>query len=145
MRLVVVVLMWSAAASVIAQSGHAFKSVDADGAVSYSDTRPTTEASVEQINIGGDSKAIEAQGQQRVQELNAASERLAKERAEEAQARGEYQTRLAEAREEIAEAERNLATTRQSRKHATPERIALAEQRVHLARQRMREVQSAGP
>ncbi len=145
MRLILVVLMWSAAASVFAQSGHAFKSVDADGTVSYSDTRPATAASVEEINIGGDSTAIEEQGQQRVQELNAVSERIAKERADEAQTRRAYQTRLAEARQEVAEAERNLVSTRQSRKHATPERIALAEQRVHLARRRMREVQSAGP
>ena len=68
MRLVLVLLMWSAAASVFAQSGHAFKSVDADGTVSYSDTRPATAALVEEINIGGDSTAIEEQGQQRVSE-----------------------------------------------------------------------------
>ena len=145
MRLVLAVLMWSAAACVFAQSSQAYKSVHADGSVSYSDTRPETASSVEEMTIYPNSAAIEERGKQRVQELSSIGERLAKERADEAQARREHQTRLAEVRQEVADAERNLVTARESRKHATPERIGLAEQRVHLARRRFREVQSAGP
>ncbi|GMQ96159.1 MAG: hypothetical protein BMS9Abin14_671 [Gammaproteobacteria bacterium] len=144
MRLVLAVLIWSAAASVFAQSSHAYKSVHPDGSVSYSDTRPESAASVEEMTIYQNSAAIEEQGKQRVQEMSSIGERLAKERAHEAQARREYQARLAEARQEVTDAERGLVTARESRKNATPERMALAEQRVHLARRRLREVQSAG-
>ena len=145
MRMVVAFLMWSLAASVVAGSGRAYKSVNADGSVSYSDTRPATAVSVEKMAIFQNSAAIEEQGRQREQELSSIGERLAQERADEAQARREYQTRLADVRQEVADAERNLVTAQQSRKNATPERIGLAEQRVHLARRRLREVQSAGP
>ena len=144
MRLVLAVLIWLAAASVFAQSSHAYKSVHPDGSVSYSDTRPESAASVEEMTIYQNSAAIEEQGKQRVQEMSSIGERLAKERADEAQARREYQARLAEARQEVADAERGLVTALESRKHATPERIALAEQRVQLARRRLQEVQSAG-
>jgi len=145
MRLVLALLIWSAAASVFAQSGHAYKSVQPDGSVSYSDTRPENADSVERVTIYQNSAAIEEQGKQRVQEMRSIGERLAKERADDAQARGEYQSRLAEARQEVADAERGLAITRQSRKNATAERIGLAEERVQLARRRLREVQGAGP
>ena len=144
MRVIFILLMWSAAASCFAQSIHLFKSVHADGTVSYSDTRPETATTVEKMDIQQNSAAIERQGTQRMQEIDTATERLEKQQADEAQARRKYQTSLAEARQEVADAERNLSSTQQSKKHATPERIGLAEQRVRLARQRLREVQSAG-
>ena len=145
MRVVLAFLMWSAAASCIAQSIHLFKSVHADGTVGYSDTRPETATTVEKMDIQQNSAAIERQGAQRMQEFDTATERLEKRHADEAQARRKYQTSLAEARQEVADAERNLSSTQQSKKSATPERIGLAEQRVRLARRRLREVQSAGP
>jgi hypothetical protein len=144
MRVVLALLMWSAAACSLAQSSQAYKSISPDGTVSYSDTRPETAASVEEMTIYQNSAAIEQQGKQRVQEMSSIGERLAKERADEAQARREYQTRLAEARQEVTDAERNLVTAQQSKKHASAERIGLAQQRVQLARRRLREVQGAG-
>ncbi len=145
MRVVLAFLMWSAAAGCIAQSIHLFKSVHADGTVGYSDTRPETATTVEKIDIQQNSAAIEQQGAQRMQEIESASKRLEKQRADEAQARRKYQTVLAEARQEVSDAERDLTTTQQSKKSATAERIGLAEQRVRLAHQRLREVQSTAP
>ena len=145
MRVIFILLMWSAAASCIAQSMHLFKSVHADGTVSYSDTRPETATTVEKMEIQQNSAAIEQQGAQRMQEMNTATKHLQKRHADEAEARRKYQTRLAEARQEVTDAERNLSTAQLSKKSATAERIGLAEQRVRLARQRLREVQSAGP
>ncbi len=145
MRVLLAFLMWSAAASCIAQRTHTFKSVHADGTVGYSDTRPETATTVEKIDIRQNSAAIEQQGAQRVQEIDAARKGLEKQRADEMQARRKYQTALAEARKEVSDAERNLSTTQQSKKNATAKRIGLAEQRVQLARRRLREVQSAGP
>jgi DNA repair exonuclease SbcCD ATPase subunit len=145
MRVIFILLMWSAAASCIAQSMHLFKSVHADGTVGYSDTRPETATTVEKMEIQQNSTAIEQQGAQRMQEIESASKRLEKQRADEAQARRKYQTVLAEARQEVSDAERDLTTTQQSKKSATAERIGLAEQRVRLAHQRLREVQSTAP
>ena len=145
MRVLLAFLMWSAAASCIAQRTYTFKSVHADGTVGYSDTRPETATTVEKIDIRQDSAAIEQQGAQRSQEIDAARKHLEKQRADEMQAGRKYQTALAEARKEVSDAERNLSTAQQSKKNATPERIGLAEQRVQLARRRLREVQSAGP
>jgi len=145
MRVVFAFLLWSGAASCIAQPIYTFKSVHADGTVSYSDTRPETATTVEKMDIQQDSAAIEQQGAQRMQEIDAATERLEKQHADEADARRKYQASLSEARQEVANAERNLLSTQQSKKSATAERIGLAEQRVRLARQRLREVQSAGP
>ena len=145
MRLVFALLMWAVAASIVADSGRAYKSVNPDGSVSYSDTRPATAVSVEEMTADQNSAAIEQQGKQRVQETRSIGERLEKERADEAQARREYQARLAEARHQVADAERYLVATRQSRTNATPKFIGLAEERVRLARRHLREVQSAGP
>ncbi len=145
MRVLLAFLMWSAAASCIAQRTYTFKSVHADGTVGYSDTRPETATTVEKIDIRQNSAAIEQQGARRMQEMDTARKRLEKERADEARAKHEYQSALAEARKEVSDAERNLSTAQQSKKNATPERIGLAEQRVQLARRRLREVQSAGP
>ena len=145
MRVVLAILMWSVAASCIAQRTYTFKSVHADGTVSYSDTRPETATTVEKMDIQHNSAAIERQGAQRMQEIDTETKRLEKQQADEAQARRKYQSALAEARQEVSDAERNMTSARQSKKSATPERIGLAEQRVRLARQRLREVQSAGP
>ncbi len=145
MRVLLAFLMWSAAASCIAQRTHTFKSVHADGTVGYSDTRPETATTVEKIDIRQDSAAIEQQGAQRMQEIDAARKRLEKQRADEMQARRKYQTALAEARKEVSDAERNLSTAQKSKRNATPERIGLAEQRVQLARRRLRQLQSTGP
>ena len=145
MRVIFILLMWSAAASCIAQSMHLFKSVHADGTVSYSDTRPEAATTAERMEIQQNSAAIEQQGAQRMQEMNAATKDLQKRHADEAQARRKHQTRLAKARQEVTDAERHLSVAMQSKKSATGERIGLAEQRLRLARQRLREVQSAGP
>ncbi len=144
MRVVLALLIWSAAASCLAEPMHAFKAVHADGTVSYSDTRPETATTVEKMDIQQDSAAIEQQGAQRMQEIDTATKRLEKQHADEAQARHKRQTLLAEARQEVTDAERNLSSAQQSKKSATAERIGLAEQRLRLARQRLREVQSAG-
>jgi hypothetical protein len=97
------------------------------------------------MTIHQNSAAIEQQGAQRVQEMDAAGKELEKQRAGDTDARRKYQSRVAEARQEVADAENYLVTAQQSKKHATPERIADAEERVRLARQRLREVQTAGP
>lgn len=145
MRVVLALVMCSAAACSLAQSIHAYKSVHGDGSVSYSDTRPVTQGSVEEMSIYQNSAAIEQQGAQRMQEMDAIGKKLEEQRASDLDAKREYQSRVAEARQEVVEAERNLATTQQSKKAATPERIADAQERVQLARRRLREVQSAGP
>ena len=62
MRVVLAILMWSVAASCIAQRTYTFKSVHADGTVSYSDTRPETATTVEKMDIQHNSAAIERQG-----------------------------------------------------------------------------------
>ena len=78
-------------------------------------------------------------------EITAASKRLDEEKAQEAESRSKYQSRLAQAREEVTVAERNLSITRQSKHNATQERIDNAEERLRLARRKLKEVQSAGP
>ena len=128
MRVLLAFLMWSAAASCIAQRTHTFKSVHADGTVGYSDTRPETATTVEKIDIRQNSAAIEQQGAQRLQEIDTARKRLEKQRADEMQARRKYQTALAEARTEVSEAERNLSTAQQSKKNATPRWAHAAEE-----------------
>jgi hypothetical protein len=144
MRVVLVLAMCLSATYCLAQSSHAYKSVHADGTVSYSDTRPGAAESVTEVDLYRDS-ATEQQGKQRMEELAAASSELEEQRAEKAEARREYESRVAGARQEVTGAQRGLVMAQQSKKNATPERIALAEQRVRLAKQRLREVQSAGP
>lgn len=129
----------------LAQSVHYYKSVHDDGTVTYSDTRPRSASTVEQVKVYQGSAAVEQQGQQRMKELEAAGKRLDEQQAGEAKTRGEYQARLDEARREVADAQRSLAITRQSKHNATPERIGLAEERVRLARKHLKEVQNAGP
>jgi outer membrane PBP1 activator LpoA protein len=131
MRVFFALLLWLSAAGCLAESIHAYKSVHTDGTVSYSDTRPASAKSVTEVNVYQESAATEEQGKQRMQEMDAATKRLEKQRA-------------AEARREVTDAQRGLTTAQQSKKHATPERIALAEQRVRLARQRLREIETAG-
>jgi TolA-binding protein len=144
MRVVVTVLMWFAAASCLAQSIHAYKSVHADGTVSYSDTRPAAAESVTEVRVYQDSAATEQQGNERMRELNAKSKELEKQHRDEVDARRNYESRVAAARQDVSDAQRTLETTRGSKKAATPERIGLAEEHVRLAKQRLREVQSAG-
>ncbi len=145
MRVVFGLLIGFFATGCLAQSIHAYKSVHTDGAVSYSDTRPADAESVTEVKVYRDSAAIEQQGSQRMQEMNAATKAGEKQRAEEAAAQRKYQSRVAEAREEVSAAERYLVTAQQSRKHATPERIAEAQDHLRLAKQRLREVKRAGP
>lgn len=145
MRVVLALLLCSAATCSLAQSIYAYKSVHSDGTVSYSDTQPVTRESVEKMNINQGSAAIEQQGEQRKQEMDAAGKELEKQRVGDSDAKRKYQSRVDQAREEVASAERNLVTAQQSKKHATPERIADAKEHLRLARQRLREVQSAGP
>ena len=133
------------ATSCLAQSIHAYKSVHTDGAVSYSDTRPTDAESVTEVKVYHESAAIEQQGSQRMQEMNAATKAGEKQRAEEADARRKHDSRVAAARQEVTDAERHLVTAQQSKRHATPERIAAAQERLGLAKQGLREAQRAGP
>ena len=144
MRAVFALVMWFSATCCLAQSSHAYKSVHADGTVSYTDTRPVAEDSVTEVDLYQD-RAAEQQGKQRMEALDAASSELEKQRTEKAEARREYESRVAEALREVTGAQQSLATAQKSKKYATPERIARAEQRVRLAKQRLREVQSAGP
>ncbi|NCF80382.1 MAG: hypothetical protein GWP74_02115 [Proteobacteria bacterium] len=144
MRVFFALLLWLSAAGCLAESIYAYKSVHTDGTVSYSDTRPASAKSVTEVNVYQESAATEEQGKQRMQEMDAATKRLEKQRADAAAARKKYDKRVAEARREVTDAQRGLTTAQQSKKHATPERIALAEQRVRLARQRLREIETAG-
>jgi peptidoglycan hydrolase CwlO-like protein len=144
-RLIIAVLLWSVSVGALAQSVHLFKSVHADGTVSYSDTRPASASSVTEMSVPQTDAGIVNQGRQRQKEMEAIGNDLEKQRAQKAESRRKYENRLAQARREVGDAERNLATTRASKHNATEERIGLAEQRLALARQRLREVQNAGP
>ncbi len=145
MRVFLVIFIWSISACCFAQTMHLFKSVHADGTVGYSDTRPASAASVQEMDIPRANAAIEQQGKQRMQELNATNKHIDEQQAEAAKARREYQDRLTQAQKWVRDTERNLATARQSKKNATAEYIGNWEERVRLARQHLREVQSAGP
>jgi len=145
MRVVFALCLLCPAFGCLAQSAHYYKSVHDDGTVTYSDTRPPSASSVEQVKVQQNSSTTEQQGQQRMKEIEAASKRLDEEQARQAESRSEYQKRLARARQELTEAERNLSITQQSKHNATPERIGLAEERVRLARRGLKEVQNAGP
>ena len=145
MRLFLALFIWSLSACCLAESIHAFKAVHADGTVSYSDTRPESASSVEEINIQRASPVVEQQGQHRMQELGALSKETEERNATQTQARREYEERLAKARKWVRETEANLATARQSKKSATPEYIGNWEERVKLARDNLREVERTRP
>lgn len=145
MRVVFGFLIWICASGSLAQSVHLYKSVHADGTVSYSDTQPADAESISKVKVYQDGAAVEQGGAQRLQELEAASTALDKKNAELAAAQRKYQSRLAEARGEVSDAERYLVTAQQSKKHATPERIEEAQTRLRLAKQGLGEVQRAGP
>ena len=148
MRPILTLLIVSLPLVATGQSVHFYKSVHADGTVSYSDTRPRSAdsgTSVTTVNVPRTDDAIVNQGKQRKEEMRAIATDLEKQRAEQSQARRKREKEVAQARREIADAERNLATTRQSKHNATEERIALAERRLELARQKLRELQRAGP
>jgi len=145
MRALLALVMCSVATGSLAQSIHIFKEVHADGTVVYSDTRPVTPGAVEEVKIYQSSAAIEQQGEQRKQEMDAIGKKLEKQRTDVSDAKREYQRRVAEARDEVAAAERALVIAQQSKKAATPERITAAEEQLRMARRRLRDVQSAGP
>lgn len=145
MRPIFALLLCALSFAAFAGSIHAYKSVHADGTVSYSDTRPPSAASVTTMNIPETDATLLDEGERRKQEMDAISTNLEEQRAQQATARRKHENQVALARQEVEEAERNLAVTRQSKHNATPERIGLAEERLKLARQRLREVQSAGP
>jgi hypothetical protein len=145
MRVVLALVMCLVAASSPAQSIYAYKSVHTDGSVGYSDTPPAQTRSVEKLNILQDSTAIEQQGKQRLQQMDAAGKALEEQRTGQSKAMRAYQDTLNQARKELSEAERHLLSVQQSKKNATPERMAAARERVQLARRKLREVQSAGP
>jgi hypothetical protein len=144
-RPIIALLIWSASVCSVAQSIHLYKSVHADGTVSYSDTRPRSAASVTEMSVPRTDSGIVNQGQLRQQEMETIGNDLEKQRGEKVEARRKYESLLAQARQEVSSAEQNLAITRQSKHNATEERIGLAEQRLNLAHQRLREVQNAGP
>jgi hypothetical protein len=81
MRVFFALLLWFYAAGCLAESIHAYKSVHTDGTVSYSDTRPASAESVTEVNVYQESAATEEQGKQRMQEMDAATKRLEKQRA----------------------------------------------------------------
>lgn len=145
MRLVAVLAIFCICGPSFAQSIHAYKSVHADGGVTYSDTRPASASSVETIRVPRTDPATVEEGRQRKQGMDAAAERLAKQRDDAAAARGKNETRLAKARQAVRDAEAFLASVMDSKKHATPERIGLAERKLRLARQQLREAERAGP
>lgn len=145
MRPILVLLICCVPVVADAQSMHLYKSVHADGTVSYSDTRPSSSTSVTTMSVPETDAAILNQGEQRSEQMRALGDALEKQRAEQAQARRKREKALAEARQELSAAERGLATVRQSKHNATEERIALAEQRLQLARRRLREIEAATP
>ncbi len=145
MRLYLALFIWSLSACCLAEPMHAFKAVHADGTIGYSDTWPESASSVEKMNVPQTNPAIEQQGQQRMQELDAVTKLNEEQQAEQSKTRQAYQDRLAEAQKWVRETEQNLARARQSKKNATPEYIGNWEERVRLARQHLRNVQSAGP
>ena len=145
MRSFLALFIWSLSACSMAQSIHAYKSVHADGTVGYSDTRPASASSVEEINIQRANPAVEQQGKQRMQELDAVSKGYEERNAEQVKARREYEDRLAKARKWVRETETNLATARRSKKNATPEYIGNWEERVKLARDNLRAVETTRP
>ena len=145
LRAVIALFILSLSAGSAAQSIHAYKSVHADGTVSYSDTRPASASNVTTVSIPKTDSDIVRQGHKRKQEMQQNATALEKQRAAQAEARRKYEKNLAQARSELSSAERNLISTQQSKHNATEARIALAEERVQLARQRLREIQNAGP
>ena len=145
MRSILALALSLGSAVCIAESIHAYKSVHADGTVSYSDTRPASAMSVQTIEILQTEGSVLDQGEQRQQQMQDVGKQLDEQRADESEAKRAYETRLAEARKELREAEHHLDTTLNSRKNATPERMASAEERLELARKKLREVERAGP
>lgn len=142
---IVILSSWSVSFSSAAGSIHAYKSVHADGIVSYSDTRPDSASSVTSVSIPGTDPATVEQGQKRRQEMESIARDLEQQREEQSKVRRAYASRRAEAQREVAAAERSLASVYQSKHNATQERIELAEETLRLARQRLREVEKAGP
>jgi Domain of unknown function (DUF4124) len=144
MRSLLALSLCAASAGSLAQSIYAYKSVHTDGTVTYSDTRPATGAPVEQLRIQQNSAAIEQQGAQRVQQMDANAKELEKKRAADAEAQRKREDALAKARQEVADAERFLTSVLQSKKNATPERMHAAREQLRLAREHLQQVQSGG-
>ena len=145
MRSIVALVSLLGSVACSAETIHAYKAVHADGTVSYSDTRPGTASSIETLSIPQSDASISEQGEQRKQQMQSAGKQLDEQRATQAEARREYESRLAEARKEVRDAERVLDDTVNSKKNATAERVAIAEERLAIARKKLREVERAGP
>ena len=141
MRSLLTVFLCTASAGSLAQSIYAYKSVHTDGSVTYSDTRPASDAAVEQVQIYQGSAAIEQQGEERVKQMDAIGKELEKQRTADAEEQRKREKEIAKARQEVADAERFLTSVLQSKKNATPQRMRAAREQLRLARERLQQVQ----
>lgn len=140
-RLAVAWVLWLLGASCAAQTY--YRVVAPDGSVTYTDAPSGPVLELERVRMPGHGyDSLNAQGEQRLQEMQAASGRLADERAAAAKADAGRRERLAGAEAELRASEAALGSARASKKSATPERIRMLEEQVGLARQRLREVRS---
>ncbi|MEW8029374.1 MAG: DUF4124 domain-containing protein [Candidatus Thiodiazotropha sp.] len=134
------------------QAGDVYRSVDAEGNVTYTDTPPKTDGSVEKIEIqSGPSEASRLDTEERNAAIRKAMEEARAKRLERKASREE---RLSKAREELEDAEADLKRTKElgdddrqylsgGRSRIKPEyfdRIKEAEDKVEAARKNFKEI-----
>ncbi|MBT3046610.1 MAG: DUF4124 domain-containing protein [gamma proteobacterium symbiont of Ctena orbiculata] len=134
------------------QAGDVYRTVDADGNVTYTDSPPAADASVEKIEIHpGPSEASRLDTERRNAAIRKAVEEAQAERQERQATRDE---RLGQARKELEEAEENLKQSKEigdddrqyftgGRSRIRPEyfdRIKEAEDKVDAARKNYKEI-----
>ncbi|MEW8052238.1 MAG: DUF4124 domain-containing protein [Candidatus Thiodiazotropha sp.] len=134
------------------QAGDVYRSVDAEGNVTYTDTPPKTDGSVEKIEIQpGPSEASRLDTEERNAAIRKAMEEARAKRLERKASREE---RLSKAREELEDAEADLKRTKElgdddrqylsgGRSRIKPEyfdRIKEAEDKVEAARKNFKEI-----
>ncbi|MEW8646435.1 MAG: DUF4124 domain-containing protein [Candidatus Thiodiazotropha endolucinida] len=134
------------------QAGDVYRSVDAEGNVTYTDTPPKTDSTVEKIEIQpGPSEASRLDTEERNAAIRKAMEEARAKRLEKKASREE---RLSKAREELEDAEADLERTKElgdddrqylsgGRSRIKPEyfdRIKEAEDKVEAARKNFKEI-----
>ncbi|MBW9265255.1 MAG: DUF4124 domain-containing protein [Candidatus Thiodiazotropha sp. (ex. Lucinisca nassula)] len=141
-----------AALPALLQAGDVYRSVDAEGNVTYTDTPPKTDSTVEKIEIQpGPSEASKLDTEERNAAIRKAMEEARAKRLEKKASREE---RLSKAREELEDAEADLERTKElgeddrqylsgGRSRIKPEyfdRIKEAEDKVEAARKNFKEI-----
>ncbi|MEW8185800.1 MAG: DUF4124 domain-containing protein, partial [Candidatus Thiodiazotropha endolucinida] len=134
------------------QAGDVYRSVDAEGNVTYTDTPPKTDSKVEKIQIQpGPSEASRLDTEERNAAIRKAMEEA---RAKRLEKRASREERLSKAREELEDAEADLKRTKElgdddrqyltgGRSRIKPEyfdRIKEAEDKVEAARKNFKEI-----